>query len=402
VPTEPRERDPLADAPPADEASGIAVPRPEEKHPIANTLLALPRLVAYVVLLGPRYAAGEVDDYLESRSPNAFGKDVKKTSGWRFGATLEAEKELGLDVALRVGRSFDNGIALDGYGGIFGARGESGGLRARFGSFGPAHIEPELSFDAGTDLERAYAGTSIRGPLSTYELGRIAGSAAVSGRVDAWKITGRLTADRETTSDADSTFMESYAADLAGLDESNRAGILELAVSYDSRRPSQPWIKRGAPSTGTLVRATVGQTSGAGSRSGDFDFRSVRGDLEQVFDLFHGDRVLTLGVTVAAPATDDVPFTRLPTLGGAERMRAFARDEVRADSLVYGTANYEWPLGPSSRAYIFVEGAATPRARHSDAGAGIRVFNSSSTTARLQVAASPVGDVGVFLQLGAL
>jgi hypothetical protein len=79
----------LESAPPADQASGVSVPAPHEDYPITNTLLVLPRVTARLLLKGPRYAAAEVDEYLENRSPNAFGRDVK--ASWRFGATFEVE-----------------------------------------------------------------------------------------------------------------------------------------------------------------------------------------------------------------------------------------------------------------------------------------------------------------------
>jgi hypothetical protein len=390
----------LTDAPPADKASGIDVPAPRESHPIGNTLLAIPRITAHILLLGPRYAAAEVDDYLESRSPNAFGRDVKET--WRFGASLEWEKELGVSAAARVGRSFGRELAIDGYAGGFGARGESGGLRARLGSYTGAHLQPELSFDAGTDLARAFGGIDMRGPLGTYELGRGAASAALRSHVGSWQAGVHATADHERTSDPDRTFMDAYDPTLVGFAETQNAATGELAFGYDSRRPSYRWIRRSAPSTGTFVRASLAHTDGTGSRSGDFAFETAGLELRRLFDLFHGDRVLSLGASMQAVTRDDIPFDRLPSVGGAERMRAFARDELRARALAYGDITYEWPLGPDSRAFVFVEGTRTPRSTYADYGGGVRLLSGASTAARVQVAASPTGDLGVFFQLGAL
>lgn len=390
----------LAAAPPADQASGVATQPPGESHPIANTLLALPRITAQLVLRGPRFAAAEVDSYLENRSPNAFGRGTERH--WRFGATFEYEDELGPAFAVRVGRRITRTSAVDAYAGVLNMRGQSGGVRGRLGRYTAAQLEPVVTVDAGRDVDRVFAGITTRGPLAIYDEERLAASASLGGRAGLLLARASLGVDTERTGNGNETFVATYDPMIAGYDETQRAGTGELAIALDTRRPSYRWIRRSAPSTGFFLGGTMGYTRGAGSRSGAFAFG--RGTLEawRLFDLFHGDRVLAIGARGEAITSDDVPFDRLPSLGGRDLMRAFANHELRGRRLAYGEVKYEWPLGGDSRAFVFVECGGNTDRIHADYGGGIRLLSQASTAARIQLARSDTGDLGMFLQLGAL
>jgi hypothetical protein len=390
----------LATAPPADRASGIAVHPPHESHPIANTLLALPRLTAQLLLRGPRFAAAEVDEYLENQSPNAFGRDVERS--WRFGATLEFEDELGAGLGLRIGRRITRTSAVDTYVGFLNMRGQSGGVRATLGRYTAAELEPVLAIDAGRDLDRVFAGVETRGPVALYDEERVGASASLGARAGWLRAHASIGVDAERTGNGNETFVATYDPMIAGYDETQRAGTGELGLSYDSRRPSHPWIRRAAPSTGFLLAATAAYTRGSASRTGAFELGRGTLEAQRLFDLFHGDRVLTIGARAEAITDGDVPFDRLPSLGGRDLMRAFARTELRGQRLGYGEVQYEWPLGGDSRAFLFVEGGGAESHLHADYGGGLRLLSGASTAARFQIAASETGDVGVFLQLGAL
>jgi hypothetical protein len=396
----------LAAAPAADQASGVVVRGPRERHRIANTLLAIPRFTADLLLTGPRYAAARLDNYLESRSPNAFGRGEKKSS-WRFGATVDWETALGASTGVRVGRSFAEAATVDVHVGLFGARGQSGGLVAKLGSYTEANLEPSLSFDAGRQQRRAFAGFGEPlPPRITYEQDSIEGAAGLSSDLGRIKIIARAIGDIARDEGED------MVVPVAGWDETQRAGTAELSAAYDSRRIAHPFNHNGAWSSGTLVRGTGAYTAGHGSRSGAFAF--VRGTLEakQLFDLFHGDRVLTIGARLEVIDANamDVPFDRLPALGGMARLRAFARDELRDRVASFADLNYEWPLGGNTRAYLFVEtGSAqstiapkSPTRLHVGYGGGIRFLTGNSTVVRLQVAGADDGVIGAYFQLGAL
>ena len=386
---------------PADQASGVAVAAPRETHPVANTILAVPRGIVLFLLEGPRYAAAGVDDYLESRSPNAVGRDVKEAS-WRFGALVEWQTELGTSLGLRVGRRLATATTLDAYGGLFGARGQSGGLHANLGRFTAARIEPSLSFDAGRDLTRAFAGVGEHGPRASYEQQGMTigtGVAAHAGPVR-FGLRGAWDDTRAANPSADFAYDPTM---IVGFDERQRAQTGELSITLDTRRRANTRISRSAPSSGWLLHGAAAYTAGTASRTGDFELG--RGTLEarRLFDLFHGDRVLSIGARIEAITADamEVPFERLPALGGRDRMRAFAMDELRASEAAYSDIQYEWPLGADLRSYLFVEAGHTDE-WHGGYGGGLRYHTSSSVAARFQIAGSEEGDLGMFFQLGAL
>jgi hypothetical protein len=390
----------LAAAPAPDQASGIAVKPAAESHPIANTLLALPRLTAQILLRGPRFAAAEVDEYLENQSPNAYGRGVERY--WRFGATFEWEDGLGPGLGLRVGRRITRTSAIDTYVGVLNMHGQSAGVRATLGRYTAAELEPMLAIDAGRDLDRVFAGIDMRGPVAVYDEQRIATSLSLGARAGWFRMRAGTGVEAVRAGNGDDTFVATYDPMLAGYGETQRAATGELGVAYDSRRPSYRWIRRSAPSTGFLLGATAAYTLGTADRSGAFRFGGGMLEARRLFDLFHGDRVLTVGARAEAITDDDVPFDRLPSLGGRDMMRAFARTELRAQRLGFGEIQYEWPLGGDSRAFVFVEGGGSENHLHADYGGGLRFLSGASTAARLQLAASDTGELGFFLQLGAL
>jgi hypothetical protein len=372
-----------------------------------NTLLAIPRFTADLLLTGPRYAAARLDSYLEAQSPGGFGRGAKKNP-WRFGAMVDWETALGTSTGLRVGRELAEATSIDLHVGLFGARGQSGGLVAKLGRYSGANLEPSLTFDAGRDQRRAFTGFGEPLPRITYEQDSMIGTAGLSSDLGRVKLIGRAIGDIVRDSGED------MVLPTPGWDETQRAVTAELSVAYDSRRMSHAFNHHGAWSTGTFVRATGAYTAGRGSRSGAFSF--VRGTLEakRLFDLFHGDRVLTIGARVEMINDDamEVPFDRLPALGGMARMRAFARDELRDRVASFADAHYEWPLGSDTRAYVFVEtgtvqATAVPSSHnekrfHVGYGGGIRFLSGVSTVVRLQLAGADDGVIGGYLQLGAL
>ena len=411
--------DVLAAAPSADHASGVEVAPAEPDHPVARTLLAIPREVVVTALTGPRYIALGVDDYLASRSPNAFGRDT--SSNWRFGAVADWETAIGPSLAVRVGYAPAAATAIDVYGGLFGARGQSGGAVAQLGSYTSAALVPTVTVDAGQDLARVFGGIgesggpfARRSQRATYDERVVAATAAIATRVGPVRIVPRVGVDaRHAIAGGGDPIAAVYAGTtIAGVAEVEHAASGELALAYDTRHPSHDWIPAAAPSTGTYARAAVAYVRGTADRSGAFATGRVTLEVRRLFDLFRGDRVLTIAVRgdAVTAAADALPFDRLPALGGPDRLRAFARDELRDRDTAYADVEYAWALGGESRAFVFVESGAvepglghlTAARPHLDYGGGIRLLTATATSLTLQVAASDANDVGFFVQLGAL
>lgn len=384
-------------APLPDEASGIEVAVPERKHRVVNTMLALPRLVAHVILRGPRYAAAGVDSYLENKSPDVGGRATATKQHWRFGAEVVGENELGLSLAVRIGYRASEHATVDVYGGLMGVRGESGGARLVLGDFTDLHLQPSISADAGRDLERLYGVGSATSRDDHYEAKEVGITPALTSVLGRFQIRAAARYDR-----TDNDPIVTLDPMPAGIGEVERVTTGELAVTYDGRRRTHPWVNEATYSTGFYVRAAAAYIHGDATRSGGFS--TGRGSLEvkRLFDLFRGDRVLTISLRGEAVTDDTVPFDRMPTLGGRDRMRAFARDELRAARLGFAELQYEWALGLDSRGYVFTEAGGDSDDIHVDGGIGLRLLTGGSTSLRMQVATSAEGDVGFYLQLGAL
>jgi hypothetical protein len=378
----------LAAAPPADRASGVVVPEPRESHRVANTLLAIPRFTAALLLTGPRYAAASVDNYLESRSPNSFGRDVRET--WRFGALATWEPELGAALAARVGHTVGDDGTIDFYAGGLGPRGVSGGLRGEYGI-------ASLAIDAGTSMDR------IDRTFAASQYEQDAASATASLR---WRSAGVLRARASLVADIRHDDVDvPPPLPLAGVEETHRAGTAELSLGIDSRRATRRTINVAAPAAGTLVRLTGAYTRGEGEVTPLFQTARLRLDLQQLIDVFHGDRVITIGMRAEAVSAraEELPFDRLPSLGGSDGMRALGRDELRGRTVAFGELSYEWPLGEDSRAYLFGEGGHILNfGAIGGYGGGIRFLSKSSTVLRLQLAGATDGSIGLSFQIGAL
>ncbi len=262
-----------------------------------------------------------------------------------------------------------------------------------------------MSVDAGRKLERVFSGVGELGMRTSYLERRVAATAALGSRIGPVQLIASAVVDR-TGADTE----DAVPSMIAGLDETQRATTGELALVYDTRRITHPWVHKGAWSTGLYLRAAAAYTRGDASRSGSFE--TARGTVEarRLFDVFRGDRVLSFGVRGEAVSGDDLPFDRLPGLGGRDRLRALARDELRGRTAAFADAQYEWALGADSRAFVFVEtGGVAAEATELAAsdlqlgyGGGLRFLTGETTSLRAQLAGSADGHVGFFLQLGAL
>ncbi|HEY4179155.1 MAG TPA: hypothetical protein VGM90_20065 [Kofleriaceae bacterium] len=396
--------------PPADAASGIIVKADEPDHSVANGILYVPRSLAQLILSAPRYAAVGVDHYLESRSPNAFGRDVH--SSWRLGAVFDWENVTGPSGALRIGRELGDAYSVDAYGGAFGARGVSGGARISLGRFTSWRIQPAVDGMVGSGMERVYAGVGeMDGRRVTFDEKQAMAHATVAIRPGRWWLIVGRAGFAQTTPDDGGDIATAYPA-AVGVGERDRAGSGEISLSYDTRSPDYSWILPAAPSSGTLIHATGAYTRGETDSTGAYSFGRSHLEVQQLFDLFHGDRVLTIGARTETITVDpmSVPFTQLPALGGADMLRAYARDQLRDRSATYANIEYAWPVTVASQAFLFAEtGEVHDGYRNFDSnnlhigyGAGVRAYDGRTTFLVLQIAAAGTDQIGAFAQLGAL
>ncbi|MCH9008917.1 BamA/TamA family outer membrane protein [candidate division KSB1 bacterium] len=93
------------------------------------------------------------------------------------------------------------------------------------------------------------------------------------------------------------------------------------------------------------------------SRDGDLGFLKYTLDLRKYIELFYG-RVLAL--RVRADLTGDlgdreVPFYRLPGLGGEDLLKGYQSFRFRDDDLAYASAEYRVPLNPMVYMTLFIE-----------------------------------------------
>jgi hypothetical protein len=173
----------------------------------------------------------------------------------------------------------------------------------------------------------------------------------------------------------------------------------EAALSIDSRSVANRYISQASPSSGWYGRAGAGFTQGVhGDPSHYFRYTA---DLRRYIDLYNGDRVLVMrgyleGVTAA---TDAIPFTDLPRLGGTELLRGFAHDRFRDRVAAVGSLEYDFPLQGWVGAYTFVDagrvahdlGSLDPNALHVGWGGGLQFHTHDAFLFRVQAAHSTDG-----------
>ena len=187
---------------------------------------------------------------------------------------------------------------------------------------------------------------------------------------------------------------------------------LETELIYDTRRPSTRYAPRVLDSTGWYASVHGGRAVGI---YGDpTAFYRYGGEVQRFFDLYEGNRILTLRALVDATAGGDgrtdrtISFIDLPRLGGTEFLRGYPEGRFRDKAVALGTAEYTWDLGNFLAAYTFVD---VGRALHSlsaitDGGAdawhvgfggGVEIHTNASFLMRGQLAFSREGDAFVEL-----
>ena len=395
---------PLDGAPRPEEADGVVVARaaPPDRPWLRGALL-VPRMAVAAVLSPVRLALWAEDTYqVSTRTREVFWNDEETmgfypTAGWDggrnarggavfvhrdlFGAALELRATAGtveryhLAGAVRVGRgpatlelsARHRDAAGEGYHGI----GDVDVAVSRYG------IEETIG--------RAGARWQLGGGVSIGAGGSIrqAGFRDGAGVLD------------------DPGVAEVHdVATIPGFTDGVRAARGELSVQLDRRRTRHAHQSRAAPSTGWAAQAYAGWQRGL---EGGARFGYGGADLMRAFDLFGGDRVLSLRMTLDGVGGDpaQVPFVDLPTLGGTGLLRGYASGRFRDRWAASASAEYMYPVTDGAAAFVFADAgrvapaldALAERAPRLGFGFGVQAHSRRSMLARLWLASSIDGGV---------
>jgi hypothetical protein len=422
----------VAKAPPAHRASGVIAPHrlSSRRYRLVNRLLAAPRHLVAASLWIPTVAAAGVDNYLESRGPDLYDRGAGD-GGVRLGGMLGYESGHGFTAGARVGYGFGDAASLDLYGAFLGRHDQTVGVRAAAGRRLAGRVAPEISIELANDQNHRFAGVGDRDlgggdgadpfgaePVAeaTFEDTALTASAAAPIRVGggAWLVPSLRAARHHAEDDGEPSDLGRRfdTTSLFGFAEPVELGFAQLAAVYDTRRPAHEWISEAAPSTGWRLRAATGWGAGEAERSGAFSYGRYHASVERLFNLFRGNRVLTLSQRLEGVVADRraIPFMLLPVLGGPESLSAFSRGRFRDKLATLSGARYEWAIGHRAQAALVAEaGAVHPdfeglslRAHHLSFGAELRMIGERETRARVRFAGSPDGALGLYLQIGGI
>lgn len=181
---------------------------------------------------------------------------------------------------------------------------------------------------------------------------------------------------------------------------------VELEVAYDSRRQPSFWQSKVIDATGWYAAAHVGRGVGLGDDPSAFT--RYGGEVTRLFDLYRGSRVLTLRLFLEAATAEGegrdnrkLSFIDLPRMGGPEYLRGYPDARFRDRVVALGTVEYTWDLGNMLAAYTFVDvGRPAPELAKLDRGelrvgfgGGVQLHTQDSFITRTQIAGSRDGDV---------
>ena len=218
-------------------------------------------------------------------------------------------------------------------------------------------------------------GNSVLGDVGTG-IDAIAGTRAREARFDQdilylafgidWQPHDRLTAnaeiariDREYRSPLDRGFVdiaEAYDTDsLVAFERGARYAYGELRIAYDDRVQTNPYVSLAQPSRGWKLDGFAGYAHNiAGGRP---DYLRYGLDLQRYFDLYRGDRILTLRARMEGVSADidEIPFSELPRLGGSRIMRGYPRGRFRDRLVTALSIEYKYPINRFASAFLFVD-----------------------------------------------
>ncbi|MBA3451496.1 MAG: hypothetical protein H0T42_00200 [Deltaproteobacteria bacterium] len=186
---------------------------------------------------------------------------------------------------------------------------------------------------------------------------------------------------------------------------------VEGELIYDTRRPTSQFQTQAIDATGWYVALHAGRAKGI--RDDPTAYTRYGGEVQRYFDLYRGSRVLALrllvdGIVGSDGRTDGkISFIDLPRLGGPEHLRGYPADRFRDRTVTLATAEYTWDLGNYLAGYLFVDagrawkhlGRVELDSLHVGFGGGVQVHSYRSFVMRGQLALSRDGDAFVELVL---
>ena len=179
----------------------------------------------------------------------------------------------------------------------------------------------------------------------------------------------------------------------------------ELSLIVDTLHATSELTSAAVP-IGSKVTAYAGYTGGFGSDPSHYVRYGV--DALHNFNLYGGDRILTLRVYAEGVTTDlsQIPFTDLPRLGGPQFLRGYARDRFRDRGLWMGTAEYSYPWSEFLSGFFFVDAGRVERDLADPSfdnvrvgiGGGVELHSLTAFLLRFQLAGS-FDEPGLFVRL---
>ncbi|HEY1558122.1 MAG TPA: BamA/TamA family outer membrane protein [Kofleriaceae bacterium] len=417
---------PAPPAVPADQVSGVTVEDDDSStaREIGRVVLSPIRLGSEVVFAPLRGGAWLIERYqLRDRVMQVFTRDDGQ---YGIFPTAFVESEVGLNLGVH---AFDNDVF--GHGERLAlAAGYGGELKQRYDASltsgklaGGTRVGLRLSYRAwdrsnffGIGNGNVTAPMAAPAPLDQAVHTRFAQDVSHVEATSTTPIAGPLSVDlvgaytlRHFSTDAE---LDGYAPTLNVYDEMSVVGFQhgadnfygEAGLSLDTRSEVDRYISHVAPSSGWYGHVGAGFTQGVDGDPSHYVRYSA--DLRRYIDLYNGDRVLVVrgyleGVT--API-DEIPFTDLPRIGGAELLRGFEHDRFRDRVAAVATLEYDFPLQSWIGAYTFVDagrvahdvGSLDPNALHVGWGGGIELHTLDAYLLRAQAAHS---EDGTFISL---
>ena len=398
------EPDPLAGAPRPEAADGVIVAReaPRDRRFLRGAL-AVPRVAVAAVLAPVRFVLWAEDTHkVSKRTRKVFWNEEETVglypmAGWdggknaRGGAVFVHEDVLGAMVQARATAGTVERLHL------------AGAVRVERGR-GAAEMMVRHRDARG----EGYHGIGdVDTAVSRYAIDDTTGRVGLRGCL-ADGVTLGLGASlrRLSFGDPSGTLDDPGIAELhdvsqiPGFEDGVEAARGEVALQVDRRRRRHDYQSAAAPSTGWVGQVFAGWQHGLhdGAR-----FGYAGADVARAFDLFGGDRVLTVRATLdgVVPARGEVPFVDLPALGGTNLLRGYSTGRFRDRWAASASAEYLYPVSEGVAAFAFADAgrvAAAPdeladRAPRVGFGFGVQAHRRSSLLARLWLASSIDGGV---------
>jgi hypothetical protein len=198
---------------------------------------------------------------------------------------------------------------------------------------------------------------------------------------------------------------------VVGYEDGVNNAYTELELRYDSRRPHSTYFSEATPSAGWLVSGFMGYSPGISDNARDFEYVRYGVDVQRYINLSRGARTLIVrgfAETVSADL-DNVPFTDLPTLGGALLLRGYPLNRFRDRALTMASVEYQWEVGRLFSGIAFVDSGRVWRSLgdigddfdfgdlRTGFGVGLQLHTTVNFLTRFHVASSV--DGGLFFNL---